>query len=83
MNTAGLAKGGGEVEAAVFEGTGVPDGGVWGVGAGLLVPEGAGGRCAGSVPMLALGWSATASSGSESPEDSESSSVDDDLWRFR
>lgn len=83
MKTAGLARGGGGAEAGVFGGAEVPDGGGCGVGAGLLIPEAAGGRCTGSIPVLVLGWSAVTSSGSESSEDSESSSVDDDLWCFR
>lgn len=83
MNTAGLATGGGGAETGVFGGAEVSDGGGCRVGAGLLIPEGAGGGYTGSVRVLVLGWSAVASSGSESSEDSESSSVDDDLWRFR
>lgn len=83
MNTAGLARAGGESEAGVSGGAEVPDGGGCGVGTGLLIPEVAGGGCTRSAPVLVLGWSAVTSSGSESSEDSESSSVDDDLWRFR
>lgn len=83
MKTAGLDRGGGGAEAGDFENAEVPDGGGCGVGTGLLAPEGAGGRCTVFAPVLPSGWSAVSSSGSESPEDSDSSSVDDDLWRFR
>lgn len=83
MKTAGLARDRGGVEACDFEGTEVPDGGGWRLGTGFLASEGAGGRCAAFVPVLPPGWAAVASSGSESPEDSDSSSVDDDLQRFR
>lgn len=80
--TAGLDRGGGGAEAGDFENAEVSDGGGWGVGTGLLAPEGAGGRCTVLAPVLS-GWSAVSSSGSESPEVSDSSSADDDLWRFR
>lgn len=82
MNTAGLARGGGGAAAGVLGGAEVSGGGGCRVGAGVLV-SGAGGGCTGSVPVLLLGWSAVASSDSEPSEDSESSSVDDDLRRFR
>lgn len=83
MNTAGLARGGGGAAAGVLGGAEVSGGGGCRVGAGVLVSQGAGGGCTGSVPVLLLGWSAVASSDSEPSEDSESSSVDDDLRRFR
>lgn len=83
MKTAGLARGGGGAEAGDFEGAEAADGGGAGVGAGLWAPEGAGGRCAAFVSVLPPGWPAVASSDSESPEDSDSSSGDEDLRRFR